>query len=142
MKTSCLHLFIAFTLCFSTQSMAQELKDYKWKNRLVLVIGNNTNNTTFTQQLEVLENDNQGLNERRLKLFKVLPNKYQLDEEVWVEGSLIFDKYNANKDPFRIILIGLDGGIKLSQSTVISKKDLFDLIDSMPMRSSELRSKN
>ena len=142
MKTSCLHLFIAFTLCFLTQSMAQKLKDYKWKNRLVLVIGNNTNNTTFTRQLEVLENDNQGLNERRLKLFKVLPNKYQLDEELWVEGSLVFDKYNANKDPFRIILIGLDGGIKLSQSTVISKKDLFDLIDSMPMRSSELRSKN
>lgn len=142
MKTTCLHFFIVFTLCFSTQSMAQKLKDYKWKNRLLLVIGNNTNNTTFTQQLEVLENDNQGLNERRLKLFKVLPNKYQLDEEVWVEGSLIFDKYNSNKDPFRIILIGLDGGIKLSQSTVISKKDLFDLIDSMPMRSSELRSKN
>jgi len=142
MKTSCLHLFTVFTLCFSTQSMAQKLKDYKWKNRLVLVIGNNTNNTTYTQQLEVLENDNQGLNERRLKLFKVLPNKYQLEEELWVEGSLIFEKYNANKDPFRIILIGLDGGIKLSQSTVISKKDLFDLIDSMPMRSSELRSKN
>ena len=142
MKTSCLHLFTVFTLCFSAQSIAQELKDYKWKNRLVLVIVNNTNNTTYTQQLEVLKNDNQGLNERRLKLFKVLPNKYQLDEELWVEGSLIFDKYNANKDPFRIILIGLDGGIKLSQSTVISKKDLFDLIDSMPMRSSELRSKN
>lgn len=142
MKTSSLYLFVVFTLCFLTQSNAQELKDYKWKNRLVLVIGNNTINTTYTQQLEVLKNDNQGLNERRLKLFKVLPNKYQLDEEVWVEGAQIFDKYNSNKDPFRIILIGLDGGIKLSQSTVISKKDLFDLIDSMPMRSSELRSKN
>ena len=142
MKTSCLHLFVVFTLFFSTQSNAQKLKYYKWKNRLVLVIGNNTNNTTYTAQLDALKNDNQGLNERRLKLFKVLPNKYQLDEELWVEGSLIFDTYNANKDPFRIILIGLDGGIKLSQSTVISKKDLFDLIDSMPMRSSELRSKN
>ena len=38
-----------------------------------------------------------------------------------------------------MILIGLDGGIKLEQTTILKKKELFRIIDSMPMRMEELR---
>ena len=35
---------------------------------------------------------------------------------------------------FEVILIGLDGYIKLQQNEVISAKNLFAIIDAMPMR--------
>ena len=42
---------------------------------------------------------------------------------------------------FEIILIGLDGGIKLRQGQILTQQALFNRIDSMPMRSSELRNR-
>ncbi|WP_345165985.1 DUF4174 domain-containing protein [Algibacter aquimarinus] len=37
-----------------------------------------------------------------------------------------------------LLLIGLDGGIKLRQSKMLYCKDLFSVIDVMPMRKSEI----
>jgi len=38
-------------------------------------------------------------------------------------------------------LIGLDGGVKLKETEVLKKEDLFSIIDSMPMRLREIRQK-
>jgi len=43
---------------------------------------------------------------------------------------------------FQVLLIGKDGGVKLRSSEPVSMKDLFGLIDSMPMRQQEMESKN
>ena len=40
--------------------------------------------------------------------------------------------------PFRITLIGKDGGRKLSRSKPVAVQELFGLIDSMPMRQAEM----
>jgi len=42
---------------------------------------------------------------------------------------------------FQVLLIGKDGGVKLRSSEPVSMKDLFGLIDSMPMRQQEMGSK-
>jgi len=42
---------------------------------------------------------------------------------------------------FQVLLIGKDGGVKLRSSGPVSMKDLFGLIDSMPMRQQEMDSK-
>ena len=55
------------------------------------------------------------------------------------ENHDLWDRYNQRGDSFRLILIGLDGGVKLNQRTIINRKTLFSIIDSMPMRRSELR---
>ncbi|MDP5094209.1 MAG: DUF4174 domain-containing protein, partial [Polaribacter sp.] len=54
----------------------------------------------------------------------------------------LFLKYNPKNTPFKVMLIGLDGGIKLAQSTVLSKEKLFAIIDGMPMRKREIRNNN
>ncbi len=59
----------------------------------------------------------------------------------WVLDSKLYTKYNSNARDFKIMLIGLDGGVKLEQHKVLTSKELFSTIDSMPMRSSELRNK-
>ena len=43
-----------------------------------------------------------------------------------------------NSNNFEVILIGLDGSIKLRQENILLKEDLFRIIDSMPMRISEM----
>ena len=39
------------------------------------------------------------------------------------------------------MLIGLDGGIKMSQNNLLTCKALLETIDVMPMRSAELKNK-
>lgn len=43
------------------------------------------------------------------------------------------------KSDFEVILIGLDGGVKLRQTEALETKKLFDLINSVPMRQAEMR---
>lgn len=45
------------------------------------------------------------------------------------------------KENYEMILIGLDGGVEKRYNGIEKPKDIFDLIDSMPMRQSELRRK-
>lgn len=43
--------------------------------------------------------------------------------------------------PFSVTLIGLDGGIKLETTEILKRKELYRIIDSMPMRRSEIKNK-
>ncbi len=135
-------VIIGIMLLFSIQLTGQNLKDYKWKNRVVLVISDDKDSDIFKAQVEAVENDEKGLKERKLIIFKILPSKFQLNSDKWVPDSKLYRTYNKDSDPFKIVLIGLDGGVKLSRDTLISKNELYDLIDSMPMRSAELKNKN
>lgn len=40
-----------------------------------------------------------------------------------------------------VLLIGKDGGIKLKKPFIVKPQTIFDLVDSMPMRRAEMRSK-
>jgi len=58
-----------------------------------------------------------------------------------VKNKKAWIRYKRSKSPFSIMLIGLDSGIKLQKNELLRSKALFDKIDSMPMRQSELRNK-
>jgi len=120
---------------------AQDLFKHQWKDRLVLIIAEDENNKTFKQQLTELQKHPQGLNERKLVIYQILPEKYTtgIEEENWKISSDLYSTYKALKSDFRVILIGLDGGEKLKQTEVLSAEKLFNTIDSMPMRQSEIR---
>jgi hypothetical protein len=42
---------------------------------------------------------------------------------------------------FKVVLIGLDGGIKLQKNGQLTPEELFGTIDSMPMRRAEMNKK-
>jgi len=134
-------------ILITTMSMAlngQNLKEHQWKNRLVLIITSGSESETYTAQIEAFNINSQEFNERKLIIYKVLPNKYKVEnseDNSWVSDSRLYTLYNSNDKDFKIILIGLDGHIKIEQSELLTTKDLFATIDSMPMRRSELRNK-
>lgn len=119
---------------------AQDLFKHQWKDRLILIVAEQKNEK-FQQQLTELQKHPQGLNERKLVIYQILPEKYTtgIEEENWKISSDLYSTYKALKSDFRVILIGLDGGEKLKQTEVLSAEKLFNTIDSMPMRQSEIR---
>ncbi len=120
---------------------AQDLSKHQWKDRLVLIIAEDENNEKLQQQLTELQKNQKGQKDRKLIIYQILPEKYNtgFQIETWNNSAELYKKYKTDKDDFKVILIGLDGGEKLAQTEILSAEKLFNTIDSMPMRQSEMR---
>ena len=107
----------------SIRSDAQELAQYQWQHRVILLCGDH-NSDTYQNQLNILsaEELEAELADRKLILIK--------------------DSEEHCGDDFKIMLYGLDGGVKLSSSTAVKAIEIFELIDSMPMRRAEIMRRN
>lgn len=134
-------------LCITALSMSlngQNLKQHQWKHRVILIITNANENDNYKSQLEEFDVDSEAFEERKLITYTILPEHYQLHDKTtsdWIKGSELYKAYNPKKLAFKVILIGLDGSVKLEQSEVLTTQKLFSIIDAMPMRRSELRNK-
>ena len=56
-------------------------------------------------------------------------------------ASALRARFGVSSGQFRVILVGKDGGVKLSSASPVSTGTLFSLIDAMPMRRDEMRSR-
>ncbi len=133
-------LFILFSLNMNVIH-TQNIKSHQWENRLLLVITNDINSEIYKNQITELKANNKGLKERRLLVYQIKEDSYKtglLENSGWQKSSDLYKTYRKTNTAFEIILIGLDGGIKLRQSKLLNCKDLFSTIDVMPMRRSEL----
>ncbi len=138
-KLTCLP-FLYFALM--THSPAQDLSVHQWQNRLVLLFAEDISDPVFRQQLAELHSDPEGLNERKLLVFQITPEKYLSGDSTngeWMPTSTLYRQYQTPGAPFTIVLIGLDGGVKLSETSFVPKEKLFTLIDGMPMRKAEIK---
>ena len=137
-------LKIIVIICFALQPneiMSQEIASYKWKNRILLVITEDSLNTTFLNQIKELKNHESGLKERKLEVFLVTKEGFTLglNNNSFKKNTELYKNFNDTNASFKAILIGLDGGVKLTQTDFISCKKLFSIIDVMPMRREEIK---
>lgn len=121
---------------------AQDLKQHQWKNRLVLIIADNINSKKLEKQIHEFQNFTKDFKDRKLITYKIVPKKYYTKNKGWVNSSELYQKFKTKESGFKIVLIGLDGTIKLSQNNVIKATELFRLIDTMPMRKLQLLNTN
>lgn len=139
-----LFLIIGLGLWFQN-CYAQTLKEYRWNNRLLVISDPEKNTNLEAQQLQLLAKNPAALEERDLLIVKIENDSiYKVlnrDQNLILDPSGI-KSLKRDHAAFSILLIGLDGGIKLRQNTPITREDLFALIDGMPMRRAEIRSKN
>ncbi|MGM1056002.1 MAG: DUF4174 domain-containing protein [Bacteroidota bacterium] len=125
-----------------TTLSAQDLSVHKWENRLLILLSEDTEDMVYKKQLEELSNCLKGIEDRKLIVYQSTKYKFRKGLETageWKNSPDIYKKYNGNKPGFQVLLIGLDGGIKIDQSELISCEKLFGTIDSMPMRKDEMR---
>jgi len=82
--------------------------------------------------------------DRDLVVFEVLDsdrssaNKDIIDPET---ARRLREKFGVDRGDYAVILVGKDGGTKLKRQGRTALKDIFALIDSMPMRQEEMRQK-
>ena len=104
-----------------------ELSRYLWKNRIILTFADDEDHPDLKKlKVEMKENNCEILNRDLLHFHFSKEGK---------TGKIT----TKNDQSFRILLIGKDGGIKHESNRSVSLIQLFELIDSMPMRQDEMQ---
>jgi len=107
--------------------MLSSLNSYSQK-RVLMLFADNSNNKHLKSQLALLSADQKGVDERDIAV------------KTFYAGT---DQKTFNmrkiKSPFAVILIGKDGGEKLRSTSPVTLKNMYGLIDAMPMRKIEMQ---
>jgi len=130
---------------YGMTSKAQDLQQYQWENRIIVVYSNETELDLLSKQLELLKKEPNKLSERKILVIQAHKNRYKTifpENSEWVSSSLKDELNISKKTEFEVFLLGLDGGIKLRQEEIVQTEKLFSLIDGMPMRKAEIRRKD
>ena len=109
------------------------LKEYIWKNRVIVTFSPNKNNTDRSHFLNSINKNLCEYNSRNIIHIDLLFN--DTGQEIKKFESY-FKNLSLSSIEFRLILIGKDGGIKFN-SRITSLEGIFSLIDTMRMRQEE-----
>lgn len=124
-------LFLITTLIIPEQETP--FSAYRWHYRIIVI--DQEMEAANLQFKQLLENKG-GLDDRDLLVFRKEGVKLicQNSEEENLQDAV--NQFSG------ISLIGKDGGLKLRRESWVDVQFIFDLIDSMPMRQSEMRRKS
>ena len=145
--TSTLRICFLLMGCLSFIVMeGQNLEDHKCENRILIVKTSDIQSKKYREQLKEFDDAAEALKDRKFVVYHIIGEDFDsvdytnpaLNTSGKTSQVLSSKVFNENLN-FEVILVGLDGSIKLQQIEVIKKEALFDIVDAMPMRSSEMR---
>jgi hypothetical protein len=149
MSLICIFLFLL--LNFSMARAAEkasvadpDLDSLRWKERVFVLFSPSQSDASFQLQKQGLDSSAEGVLERDLVVLEIIEKgQSRAGNQLLSEKSVqdIRKRLGVMGGSFQVLLIGKDGGVKLRSSEPVSMKDLFGLIDSMPMRQQEMESK-
>lgn len=127
----------------SSNLVAQDLSKHNWKNRLIIILTNDAQNEIYKNQVAEFKDEKEGFDERKLVVYHAIPGKYKtgFDNANWKKSTLLYERFKKSDSDFEVLLIGLDGGVKLRQNSLLTVQKLYSTIDVMPMRRQEIESK-
>ncbi|MGD2185069.1 MAG: DUF4174 domain-containing protein [Desulfobacterales bacterium] len=121
-----------------------DFDQFQWKNRLLFLFAPHGSHPIFTKLQSEIYAQKAEVKDRDLVIFEVLGqgpsrmNTTQLNRGV---ADAIRNRFDAPQKTFTLILVGKDGGIKMKRHDGANIKEVFELIDSMPMRQNEMQRK-
>jgi hypothetical protein len=121
-----------------------DLDALRWKNRVLVLFSPSESDASFQAQKQGLASSAEGVVERALMILEILEHgQSRAGNQLLSEKSVqdIRKRLGLKTGTFQVFLIGKDGGVKLRSSEPVSMRDLFGLIDGMPMRRQEMGSK-
>ncbi|MCA1758767.1 MAG: DUF4174 domain-containing protein, partial [Bacteroidales bacterium] len=88
--------------------------------------------------------DLSGIKERKLIIYQVFPGEYKtgLNGDNKKKSARLYNEYKKTDAGFEVVLLGLDGGVKLRQNELLPLEKLYATIDVMPMRRREMEKKS
>ena len=124
-------------------AISQDLDSHRWQDRVLLLFTNDIENPEYIRQIDSLKQQSEELVRRKLVVYSLSENRYAkgMPPGRWSEGDTREFRTKNNQTGFRVILIGLDGGVKMDENTFVPLQALWTLIDGMPIRRAEIRNK-
>ena len=138
-------ILIALNLCVPGEATPMDLTQFQWKNRLLFLFAPDRSHPFYDHLYSQIVEQKSEVEDRDLVVFSVLlrgssqMNTTAIDRQ---EADSFRDRFKIPPNEFSLILIGKDGGIKLRRNDQVDLAEVFELIDSMPMRRNEMRQKN
>lgn len=145
LASTLLPVSIAGTVQGSTQAIKMSsfnLSSQKWQNRVLLIFAPSVDNRDYQQQMQLFDQHQNGFTDRDLVLVQVLAtDKSYANKQLIDESSVanLRSRFGVDKDNFRVILVGKDGGVKRQDATPVPATAIFEQIDAMLMRQQEMR---
>jgi hypothetical protein len=124
--------------------IAVDLESFAWHNRLLFLLAPRADDPLVDEQKRNLETRADALADRDMKVFQL----FEVGQSLVANAPLSAAQRNrlraqldAAPEDKLLILIGKDGGIKLRAPLRTDLREVFELIDRMPMRRAEMREK-
>ena len=139
--TGLLGILITSPLIGNTKVDLDFMKNYLWKNRILLVFSPTQTNPHLLNQRSWISKNRPGFDDRHLLVFEIVDNNVLLrlgESAVKHKASVVRSEFSVKRDQFRSLLIGKDGTIKYDRPIPVDPCYLFGLIDYMPMRRQEI----
>lgn len=126
-------------------SDAQTLDPHLWKDRVILLFTASRQDAFYQKQTHILTEKTEEVTERALKIYTILPGGGTRPGGGGFSAGParhLYSTYGVTPGKgFTFVLIGKDGTEKLRKEEPVTARELFALIDSMPMRRAEMRRK-
>jgi len=144
--------FIALTLlielftgaALGEGSVSLDLNTYQWKNRLLLLFASSEEDQAYLTLKKEIDRQAMEVKDRDLLISYVLERgESRIGQERLSPDQALFLKKHLSvpSGRFTIILIGKDGAEKIRQESPVDLKEIFAIIDAMPMREQEMKKK-
>ena len=136
---------MVLSICDPRETTAIDLTQFQWKNRLLFLFAEDANDPFFKNIQSQIMAQKAEVDDRDLIVFEVPAqgparmNTNTLDRK---EADSIRNHFAIPSDEYSLILVGKDGGIKRKSKDRVDLSDVFELIDSMPMRQREMQQKS
>jgi len=137
--------FIGLIAWITEEAFSIDLTQFQWKNRLLFIFAVDDSHPLFKELQSQIAVQKAEVDDRDLIVFEVPAKGTARMDTIALErkeADSIRHQFAISEDTFSLILVGKDGGIKLKSSDQVGLTEVFELIDSMPMRQREMQKKS
>jgi hypothetical protein len=126
-------------------SISMNLEQFKWEKRLLFIFAPDRFHPDLKEIQAEISTQKSAVEDRDLVVFKIAGNassQKTTPSLSQADADALRKHFGVDPNTYTLILIGKDGGIKLKRDDRVPLSEIFELIDSMPMRRYEMRQKN
>lgn len=133
--------FMAAAMLTPLSSPSDAMAGYKWKKRPLVVFAPSAGDPGLAKQRVIVADLRPAFQDRQIVVVYVVGEQVstELGDGLGLGAAALRSRFGVGADAFRAVLVGKDGGVKLSSGKPIAAGTLFSTIDAMPMRRDETR---
>lgn len=135
-------IFVFLVMQTPAAADANPLSEFRWENRPLLIFATHADDPDVQQTRRALGAVACELNDRDMVIGWILERGESRLGEASIDSATagaIRSRLRIRQGAFAAVLIGKDGGVKARYAKAPELKEVFVLIDGMPMRRSEMR---